>query len=64
MLFDLDKVYLIKGDILMEKQINIRHQSKNTAIITGLSNGDVVLSKIPPGAFAGMKVNIYQNSES
>lgn len=64
MLFDLDKVYLVEKDMLVSKTINIMHQSKNSAIVTGLNNGDVILSKIPPGAFAGMKVNIYQNSDS
>lgn len=63
-LFDEDKVFLVKDDLLIEKPVKIRHQSKNTAIITGLKNGDVFLNKIPPGAFAGMKVSIYQNSDS
>lgn len=63
-LFDLDKVYLVENDILVPKTVTIKHQSKNSAIVTGLKNGDTMLSKIPPGAFAGMKVSVYQNSNS
>jgi len=64
MLFDEDKVFLVKRDILVEKQVTIKHQSKNSAIVSGLDNRDVILTKIPPTAFAGMKVSIYQNAES
>ena len=63
-LFNEDKVFLVRDSVLVEKLIKIKHQSQNTAIISGLENGDELLTKIPPGAFNGMKVSIYQETES
>ncbi|MGB3463725.1 MAG: efflux RND transporter periplasmic adaptor subunit [Cyclobacteriaceae bacterium] len=62
-LFDNNKVFVVEGDLLVEKEVVIRSQADNTAIITGLENGDQLLTKIPPGSFAGMKVNIYKKSQ-
>lgn len=62
-LFDEDKVYVVENDLLVEKQVVIENQADNTAIVTGLKDGDQLLTKVPPGSFAGMKVSVYQNSE-
>ncbi len=64
MLYKDDMVFLVKDSVLMDKEIKIKHMSKNTAVITGINDGDQLLTKIPPGAFSGMKVSIYENPES
>ena len=63
-LFDDNKVFIVRDSMLIEKPILVKHQAQNTAVISGLENGDELLTKIPPGAFAGMKVSIYQETES
>ena len=35
------------------------HKGERTAVIKGLDNGEIVLTKLPPAAFEGMKVNVY-----
>jgi len=63
MLFDENKVFVVVDSVLVEKKINIEHSSKRTAVISGLENGERILTKIPPGAYAGMAVSVYQNRE-
>jgi len=61
-LFDENKVFTVADSVLVEKAVKIMHQGQNTAVVKGLENGDELLTKIPPGAFAGMKVSIYQET--
>lgn len=51
--------YIVKDGKLSRVPLNILHTSDKTAIVKGLSNGDVVLTKLPPTAYEGMNVEIY-----
>lgn len=59
-LFENNKVYVVKDNILVLKKIKKEHVGEHTAVISGLENGEEVLTKIPPSAFPGMKVSIYK----
>ncbi|MFK7756177.1 MAG: efflux RND transporter periplasmic adaptor subunit [Flavobacteriales bacterium] len=63
-LFDENKVFLVKDSTLIEQSVQLKHLAQNTAVISGLKEGEELLTKIPPGAFAGMKVSIYRETES
>lgn len=59
LILDGDNVYVVQNDsILGLKAINLIHFNENTAIISGLKNGDKVLAKPIPGSYEGMKVKI------
>jgi multidrug efflux pump subunit AcrA (membrane-fusion protein) len=55
-----DKVFVVEEGKLVLRNVQTKHKGQHTVIITGLNNGDEVLTKIPPSAFEGMKVSIYQ----
>lgn len=59
-LFEGDQVYIVENEILVLKKIAIKYYNQNTVIVSGLKNGDMVLNKVPPSAFEGMKVSIYK----
>ncbi len=56
-----DKIYIVKDNRLIEKQINIIQITNQKAIITGLNNGDEILSESVKGAFSGMNIRIQNN---
>ncbi len=59
-LVDNEQVYVVEDSLLMLKPISIEHFNQTTAVVTGLSNGQQVLTKVPPAAFEGMKVTVYK----
>ena len=59
-LVDNSQVYTVKDSILVLKPVSIEHFNQSTAVVTGLENGQEVLTKVPPAAFEGMKVTVYK----
>ena len=59
-LVDNNKVYVVKEGKLVLRNIENQFYNQDQAVITGLNNGEVVLTKVPPTAFEGMNVTIYQ----
>ena len=63
LIVDETKVYTVVNDSLLgTKSIDVLHFNENTAIVSGLKNGDKILSKLIPGAYEGMKVNVIENN--
>ena len=58
-IFDTDQVFLAKDSILVQQTVNPIHFNDKTVIVRGLEDGTQVLSKMPPGAYPGMKISIY-----
>ncbi|MFT5337017.1 MAG: membrane fusion protein (multidrug efflux system) [Luteibaculaceae bacterium] len=54
--------YVVENDALRKITLEILHKSESTVVVRGLESGQVVLSKLPPSAFEGMKVNIYNEN--
>lgn len=59
-LVDGNKVFVVEKDSLVLKQIKNEYFNQNKVIISGLKNGDQVLTQVPPSAFEGMKVSVYK----
>ncbi len=59
-LVDNNQVYIVEDSMLVLKSITTEYFSQTTAVITGLTNGQQVLTKVPPAAFDGMKVIVYK----
>lgn len=59
-LLENDQVYIVLDNLLVLKSIKIQYFNENSVIATGLKDGDLVLNKVPPSAFEGMKVSIYK----
>lgn len=57
-----DKVYVVKDSVLDLVTINPIHFSEKKIIIQGLKNGDLLVSKNIPEAYAGMKVKITKDT--
>ncbi|NNC86297.1 MAG: efflux RND transporter periplasmic adaptor subunit [Bacteroidia bacterium] len=55
-----NRVYIVKDDVLMMHDIQAMHFSEKTVIVKGLEDGMQVITKMPPSAFSGMQVEIYQ----
>ena len=53
-----NKIYIIKDNILIEKEINIIQIIEERAIIKGLDNGDEILSEPIKGSYSGMNIRI------
>jgi multidrug efflux pump subunit AcrA (membrane-fusion protein) len=57
LLVDDTKMYVIDADSnLALQEVNVVHKSRGFVIVQGVQNGDLVMSKPIPGAYAGMKV--------
>ncbi len=54
--------YVVEDQILKQKEITVLHTTEKTAIIQGVEDGDVILIKLPPAVFEGMKVLVYAES--
>jgi multidrug efflux pump subunit AcrA (membrane-fusion protein) len=59
-LFDKNQVYVATDSVLIQKEIEPIYFKEKTVIVQGLENGEQVLSKMPPGAYPGMKISIYE----
>jgi multidrug efflux pump subunit AcrA (membrane-fusion protein) len=58
-LFDEDQVYLAKDTVLVQQQVTPLYFNDRTAVVRGLKDGDLVLTKMPPGAYPGMRISLY-----
>lgn len=57
--FDDDQVFLAMDSVLVQQTVAPIHYNEKTVIVRGLENGSEVLTKMPPGAYPGMKISIY-----
>ena len=55
-----NKIYIIKDNTLLEKEINIIQIIEERAIIKGLDNGDEILSEPIKGSYTGMNIRIQK----
>lgn len=54
-------VYAVENDsVLALKEISVVHFNENTAVVSGLKNGDKLLAKPIPGSYEGMKVKVLE----
>ena len=61
-LFDEDQVFIVVNGELAQVSVEPIHFKSQTVLVQGLENGVEILTKIPPGSFAGMKVKVYSES--
>jgi len=59
LLVDNKAVFIVNNSILELTEVDIVHFGEDTAIIKGLDNATLILSKPIPGAFEGMAVKIF-----
>ena len=55
-LLDGDQIFIIEEGVLKARKISILQINEEVAIISGLENGDIILSEAINGSFEGMKV--------
>jgi multidrug efflux pump subunit AcrA (membrane-fusion protein) len=60
LLVDGTKVYLVRDNILDLIPVEPVYFTEKTAIIRGLSDGDLAVTNIVPGAYSGMKVKVFE----
>jgi multidrug efflux pump subunit AcrA (membrane-fusion protein) len=58
-IFDKNQVFMVEDSMLVQKTIEPVYYKEKSVVIRGLQNGEKTLSKLPTGAYSGMKVNIY-----
>jgi multidrug efflux pump subunit AcrA (membrane-fusion protein) len=58
--FDQDQIFLAVDTVLVQKTIVPIHFNEKTVIVRGLENDSQVLTKMPPGAYQGMKISIFK----
>ena len=58
LLVDESKVYIVKDSVLQLVQIVPLHFNQKSVIVSGLNDGEAVISQIVPGAYDGMEVQI------
>lgn len=59
LLVDNSKLYVVKDTVLDLIDVDVAFENKNTVIVKNLPNGTQLLSKVVPGAHAGMLVKVY-----
>jgi len=60
LLVDENYVYSVADSALQLVEVDPVFYNQKTVIIKGLENGEQIISRIVPGAYSGMKVQIYQ----
>jgi multidrug efflux pump subunit AcrA (membrane-fusion protein) len=60
LLFDEDKLYVLRDTVLEVVQVNPVYFKENTVVVKGLADGEKILSRPVPGAYAGMKVSLFE----
>ena len=58
-----DKIFVVRDSVLDMIDVQPVYFSDKKVILTGVPNGDVILNKPVPGAYAGMLVKIYQGKK-
>ncbi|THH35516.1 efflux RND transporter periplasmic adaptor subunit [Neolewinella litorea] len=65
LLIDEQQVYVVRNDSLLSLQpVTVRKANRRTAIVSGLSDGDQLLTSTVPGAFDGMLVRIAEPTDT
>lgn len=54
-------VFVIQDTVLQKRAIKVEHMYEQSALVTGLKNGDVLLNQNIEGAYEGMLVKIQNN---
>lgn len=62
LLFDENKLFLYRDSTLDMVEVEPVYFKENSVVVRGLSDGDEILSKPIPGAFAGMKVSVFEKA--
>lgn len=62
-LSDGNEIFVVDDSILVSRQVEVVHTYDETVIVHGIKDGERILKKVPPGAFAGMKVQVYQEGQ-
>jgi len=62
LLIDESKLFVVSDSTLQLVDIDPVHFNQKTVIVTGLKDGDTVVSKLVPGAYDGMEVQIYNSN--
>ncbi|TXC76935.1 efflux RND transporter periplasmic adaptor subunit [Luteibaculum oceani] len=60
---DGNAVYKVQDNKLKLTRVTVVHRGDQEVIITGLKEGEWVLTKVPPGAFEGMEVKVYEQNK-
>lgn len=63
LLVDNKHIYIVKDSILDLVNINPVYFSAESAVIKGVENGTLMLSKPTPGAYQGMQVKIFEDKQ-
>ncbi|TNF30440.1 MAG: HlyD family efflux transporter periplasmic adaptor subunit [Bacteroidetes bacterium] len=58
-LFDENQVYVAVDTLLQQKQVEPLYFNQRTVVVSGLNDGDQILTRMPPGAYPGMRISIY-----
>ena len=58
LLFDQDKLFIVRDSVLETVQIEPVFYNESTVVVEGLENGMEIISRIVPGAYNGMRVEI------
>ena len=58
-IFDKNQVFVVEDSVLVQKTIEPVYYKEESVVIRGLADGEKTLSKLPTGAYPGMKVSIY-----
>lgn len=56
-----NEIFVVKDSVLALKKINPIHFAKNTAVVKGLDNGDVIMTSNLSSAYSGMLVKLNKN---
>jgi multidrug efflux pump subunit AcrA (membrane-fusion protein) len=62
LLVDENKVYTVVDSTLHLIQIRPLHYSQKSVIISGLNDGDEIITRMVPGAYDGMEVQVYKEN--
>ncbi len=57
------KIYIVRDSVLELIDVNPVYFSANTAVIKGVENDVLIVSKPTPGAYDGMKVKIFEEKQ-
>lgn len=60
LLIDESKVYLVEGTILSLVEVEPVFYNEKTVIVKGLQDGQLLVSRTVPGAYAGMEIKIFE----
>ena len=60
-IFDENQVYVVQDSVLVQKTIEPLHFKDRTVIVRGLEDKQLVLSRMAPGSFPGMKVTVQKD---